>query len=75
MNAERRGCAIILNHVDFPGRELKTRIGTDKDKERLTKSLSLLGFDVEIHDDLTKGEIRQTLKEGIAENSFTYKVI
>ena len=41
--------------------ELTSRVGTDVDKEKLSECLSLLGFQVHIHNDLSFEKIRETI--------------
>ena len=54
MQHPSRGIAVIFNHKNFvPRLRLGERMGTDRDKENLTAVLEELGFNVQVHDDLT----------------------
>lgn len=58
MNHKRRGIAIIFNHKNFdPRLGLKTRNGTDADRDNLKMTLRQLDFDVKVFDDLPLREI------------------
>ena len=64
MNHRRRGYALIFNHKNFdPRLDLKTRNGTDADRDNLQLTLRQLGFDVKVYNDCSFKEIEQILKE------------
>ena len=64
MQHPSRGIAVIFNHKNFvPRLRLGERMGTDRDKENLTAVLEELGFNVQVHDDLTYKGV-----EGVLEN-------
>lgn len=57
----RRGKCVIFNYKKFESRvRITERTGTDKDVERLSILFGELGFDIILHNDLTK---QQTFKE------------
>lgn len=57
---------MVVSVKDFdPGVELSRRPGVGRDAKRLHRVLSQLGFKVEIHSDLTAGEIHRLFKEGM----------
>ena len=58
MNHKRRGLAIIFNHKNFdPRLGLKTRNGTDADRDNLRLTLRQLDFEVKVFDDLPFREL------------------
>lgn len=59
MNHERRGIALVLNHVHFES--MSTRKGSVKDATDLTASLGKLGFDVRVYTDPTMKTISTIL--------------
>lgn len=63
MNHKRRGVAIIFNHKNFdPRLGLKTRNGTDADRDNLRVTLRQLDFEVKVFDDLPYREMVRTAK-------------
>lgn len=63
MTHAKRGMALIFNQKFYePDLKLNTRIGTEKDVERLTTTLNVLDFNVKIFNDLRKCDILQKLK-------------
>jgi len=63
MNHRRRGKAFIFNHMNFDSRlSLKTRNGTNNDRDNLRVSLRQLDFDVEVYNDLPFKEIDRILE-------------
>lgn len=63
MNGEKRGKALIFNHVSFFDPEYLDRHGTEKDVERLYNVLPRFGFqteDIEVYEDLSCSEITRT---------------
>ncbi|TDG52399.1 hypothetical protein AWZ03_001229 [Drosophila navojoa] len=60
-NCPRAGIALILNHKDVKGH--KQRVGTERDRDAIQKSLLGYGFDVRTYNDLTFAEINDLLKE------------
>jgi len=64
MNHKRRGLAFIFNHKHFdPRLGLKTRNGTDADRDNLRITLRQLDFDVQVHNDLSFKEIEMELEK------------
>jgi caspase-like apoptosis-related cysteine protease len=64
MSHPKRGLAVIFNHKIFaPKLGLAERKGTDIDKENLLAVLEELGFNAQVHEDLTYKEF-----EGVLEN-------
>ena len=64
MNHRRRGYALIFNHKNFdPRLDLKTRNGTDGDRDNLQMTLRQLDFDVKVYNDCSFKEIEQVLEE------------
>ena len=65
MNHRRRGNALIFNHKNFDPRldHLKTRNGTDVDRDNLQMTLRQLDFDVKVYNDCSFKEIEQVLEE------------
>jgi hypothetical protein len=63
MNNKRRGCAIIFNHKKFDNASLKLRTEPN-DCANLERTLTCLGFEVVIHNDLTCNNIKETVEEG-----------
>ncbi|KAK9877975.1 hypothetical protein WA026_020190 [Henosepilachna vigintioctopunctata] len=61
MKHSKRGLAIIFNHKHFKMHNLKTRQGTDKDKEDLEALFKNLKFDVKCYDDLDRLEVEKVL--------------
>ncbi|ALC46122.1 decay [Drosophila busckii] len=60
-NCQRAGIAIILNHKDVKGQ--KQRVGTERDRDDVQRSLQAYGFDVRPYNDLSFAEINDLLKE------------
>ncbi|NXQ49589.1 CASP6 protein, partial [Catharus fuscescens] len=64
MNHQRRGVALIFNHEHFLWRlMLKDRRGTLADGNNLKRSLTDLGFEVKLFDDLKAEDVRQKIYE------------
>ena len=64
MSHEKRGLAIIFNHMLFDAQTgHSTRNGTEVDVKKLEETCKKLEFDVIIHNDLRRAEILSTLKE------------
>jgi len=63
MNHRRRGKAFIFNHMNFDTRlNLKTRNGTNNDRDNLRVTLRQLDFDVEVYNDLPFKEMDRILE-------------
>lgn len=62
MDHKKRGLALVFNHGKFDANT--PRKGTEIDRDRLEKTLQILDFDVQIHDDKTISEIRSILEDG-----------
>lgn len=63
MQHKRRGVALIFNHKNFDSRlGLKTRNGTDADKENLRVTLRQLEFEVRVYDDLKFKDIEKVIE-------------
>ncbi|NWV09620.1 CASP6 protein, partial [Ptilonorhynchus violaceus] len=64
MNHQRRGVALIFNHEFFSWRlMLSNRHGTRADRNNLQRSLSDLGFEVRLFDDLKEEDVLQKIRE------------
>ncbi|NWU23009.1 CASP6 protein, partial [Dyaphorophyia castanea] len=64
MNHQRRGVALIFNHERFSWRlKLTDRHGTTADRNNLQRSLTDLGFEVRLLDDLKKEDVLQKINE------------
>ncbi|KMQ83469.1 caspase-1-like isoform x2 protein, partial [Lasius niger] len=61
MNHKHRGKCIIFNHEEIDG--FPKREGSTTDVKRLQKSFGRLGFDIEIHNDLSHLEIIDKIKK------------
>ena len=69
MNHRRRGIAIIFNHKNFDQRlGLKTRNGTDADRDNLRITLRQMDFEVKVYNDASYKEIERVLEELASEN-------
>ncbi|CAL1675727.1 unnamed protein product [Lasius platythorax] len=62
MNHKHRGKCIIFNHEEFD-ENVDKREGSTTDVKRLQKSFDRLGFDIEIHNDLSHLEIIDKIKK------------
>lgn len=64
MNHKRRGLALLFNHKHFdPRLQLKTRNGTNADRDNLRITLRQLDFEVKVYDDLPFKELDRLLEE------------
>ncbi|XP_014811074.1 PREDICTED: caspase-6 isoform X1 [Calidris pugnax] len=64
MNHQRRGVALIFNHEHFNWRlKLGFRRGTAADRDNLSRTLTGLGFEVRVFEDLPAEEVLQTIHE------------
>ncbi|XP_062349753.1 caspase-6 isoform X1 [Cinclus cinclus] len=64
MNHQRRGVALIFNHEHFFWRLMLTdRRGTMTDRNNLKRSLTDLGFEVRLFDDLKAEDVQQKIRE------------
>ncbi|NXS15144.1 CASP6 protein, partial [Mystacornis crossleyi] len=64
MNHQRRGVALIFNHEHFSWRlTLPDRRGTMADRNNLQRSLTDLGFEVRLFDDLKEEDVLQKIDE------------
>ncbi|KAK9512515.1 hypothetical protein O3M35_000918 [Rhynocoris fuscipes] len=61
MNHENRGMAVILNHRKFRNENLRERIGTDVDRDKLADCLKRLGFEVIIKENLTYKDLKEQI--------------
>ena len=61
MSNEQRGYAYIFNHENFDDKNLSRRDGTNADVENLKHSLDLLGFKVEVFNDLNHNELQDKM--------------
>lgn len=64
MNHKKRGMAIIFNHEYFEIHSLKQRNGTNVDRDNLKHTLSGLGFQVTVYDNLNSKEIKKIVEKG-----------
>nr|ATX63067.1 caspase-1 [Locusta migratoria] len=65
MTHKKRGLAVIFNHENFDMKNLKPRAGTKVDRNNLNESLSKLGFDVKVYDDLTFKSMTEIIDEAL----------
>ncbi|XP_049839585.1 caspase-1-like isoform X3 [Schistocerca gregaria] len=63
MSHKKRGLAVIFNHENFDIQSLKSRAGTKVDRNNLSESLSKLGFEVKVYDDLTYKSVKEIVEE------------
>ncbi|KAK7922379.1 hypothetical protein WMY93_009281 [Mugilogobius chulae] len=56
------GRCVIINNKTFTS-GLETRLGTDVDQAALQKTFEDLGYKVDVHNDLTKNQMKSVLKE------------
>nr|6PPM_A Chain A, Ancestral Caspase-6 Large Subunit [Homo sapiens]6PPM_C Chain C, Ancestral Caspase-6 Large Subunit [Homo sapiens]6PPM_G Chain G, Ancestral Caspase-6 Large Subunit [Homo sapiens]6PPM_J Chain J, Ancestral Caspase-6 Large Subunit [Homo sapiens] len=64
MNHKRRGLALIFNQKRFDWKlGLKTRNGTDKDRDNLERRFQELGFEVKAYNDLSAEEVLEKIQE------------
>ncbi|XP_068043510.1 caspase-6 isoform X1 [Anomalospiza imberbis] len=69
MNHQRRGLALIFNHEHFFWHlKLPDRRGTMADRNNLKHTLTDLGFEVRLFDDLKKEDVQQRIYEASAED-------
>ncbi|NWR11739.1 CASP6 protein, partial [Paradoxornis webbianus] len=69
MNHKRRGVALIFNHEYFSWRlMLSDRPGTMADRNNLKRSLTDLGFEVRLSDNLKAEDVMQKIKEASMED-------
>ncbi|NXA70334.1 CASP6 protein, partial [Mohoua ochrocephala] len=69
MNHQRRGVALIFNHERFSWRlTLSGRPGTRADRDNLNRSLTNLGFEVRLFDDLKAEDVMQKISEASADD-------
>ncbi|XP_033230599.1 caspase-1-like [Belonocnema kinseyi] len=66
MNHERRGVALIFNHINF--KKMTPRKGTIKDCTDFSRVLKCLGFEVRVYADKSTKHIQQVLKSTAAED-------
>lgn len=64
MNHTKRGIALIFNHESFDDIDWAERIGTQADCQNLRKTFIALNFEVRIHNDRTKSEMKNILQKG-----------
>ena len=63
MNHRRRGRAVVFNQINFALAGWPKRDGAETDGENLTRTLSALGFTVEVYEDKQGSEIETILEE------------
>lgn len=69
MNHPRRGVAFLFNHKHFDHRlGLKTRNGTDADRDNLRLTLRQLDFEVRVYEDLAFKDIERLLEEAAGDS-------
>ncbi|NXQ08321.1 CASP6 protein, partial [Vidua macroura] len=69
MNHQRRGLALIFNHEHFFWHlKLPDRRGTMADRNNLKRTLTDLGFEVRLFDDLKKEDAQQRIYEASMED-------
>lgn len=55
------GIALVFNHKDVKGQ--KQRVGTERDRDAVERSLLNYGYDVRVYNDLTFAELSEVLKK------------
>ncbi|NWR98030.1 CASP6 protein, partial [Motacilla alba] len=69
MNHQRRGVALIFNHEHFYWQlKLYDRRGTMADRNNLNRTLTDLGFEVRLFDDLKANDVQQRIYEASRED-------
>ncbi|XP_055298996.1 caspase-1-like isoform X2 [Sitodiplosis mosellana] len=63
MNHKNRGLAVIFNHEEFDDSEWPARYGTDKDRDNLRKTFAALNFDVQVHEDRKRSQMKKILEK------------
>lgn len=63
---------MIFNHESFVREDKLKRMGTDKDRDRLSDVLNTLGFYVKPFDDLSYNVMMQELEKGLLNIYFCY---
>ncbi|XP_059623025.1 caspase-1-like [Phlebotomus argentipes] len=61
MTNKKRGVALIFNHRDF--KRMPTRMGTNKDRDRMEEVFKQLGFETRVFNDLSRKELRNVLEK------------
>jgi caspase-like apoptosis-related cysteine protease len=64
MTHKRRGLAVIFNHEHFDIHSLKPRNGTNVDCENLKCTLTDLGFEVTVHNNLITKNVTKIVQQG-----------
>lgn len=64
MNHMNRGIVLIFNHESFDDTDWADRVGTHTDCKNLRKTFTALNFEVRIHNDRTKSEMKSILQKG-----------
>ena len=68
MTSAKRGICIIINNRTFIA-GFNERAGTEQDAARLDTTFRQLGFDIDVHQDLTAENALQVLTEGLSYGS------
>lgn len=63
MNHKNRGVTLIFNHEEFDDSTLSVREGTQKDCEKLRETFAALNFDVRVHNDKRKSQMKSILEK------------
>lgn len=58
-----------------PRLELSPRVGTEVDRDKLAEVLTLLGFQVQVHNDLPFEKIKHAIEIGLTHSDITSGVI
>ncbi len=76
MNHENRGLFYIINNKTFhPDTKLRDRPGTDADVDSLSQRFKALGFEIKVHNDVTKTKMLQLMAEGESSCSVILRTI
>ncbi|XP_055298994.1 caspase-1-like isoform X2 [Sitodiplosis mosellana] len=68
MNHKNRGLAVIFNHEEFDDSDWSVRYGTRVDCDNLKTTFTALNFNVRVHEDQTKSEMKNILQNVAAED-------
>jgi caspase-like apoptosis-related cysteine protease len=56
--------AIIFNHKYFDYPSLRSRDGTNDDRDNLEHTLNVLGFQVTVHENLNREDLMKNVEQG-----------
>ncbi|XP_055693561.1 caspase-1-like [Lutzomyia longipalpis] len=70
MTNKKRGVALILNHREF--KRMPTRLGTNKDRDRMEEVFKKLEFETRVFNDLNRKDLRNLLEKVSQEDHTDY---